>query len=169
MKQEFLLFLLPLISPRTIRRRIARLAARLLPAPPPEEKRASSTARGPYHALPADQCAICAQNAAYVPAAQRGHDDDEDEDDDDDEPPPFPLVTPYAASPCGHAYCYHCIAERMMRAAEDDDGDDEEGARGGWVCLRCTHRVESSARVAAPHDTPSAKQESDPREQSVTF
>lgn len=64
----------------------------------------------------------------------------------DDEVPPFPIYTPYITS-CGHVYCYHCIAERMMRTAD-------EGLDSGWQCLRCAESVKSADRLEAESSIP---------------
>jgi len=162
---EFLLFLLPLINTRGIRRRFSRLASQakpvilssLLPArlrvSSGDKTDAGSAAqqRGKYWALSEDQCAICAENASYnlnfadptnaltsftasasnVPS---GHDDA-----DTNEPPTYPITTPYITS-CGHIYCYYCIAERMLRVADDGDGL-------GWECLRCSQAVKDADRL----------------------
>ena len=103
--------------------------------------------RGKYEALPSDQCGICAENAAYtlnlgyaadafsVASATEGV----LETPREDEVPPFPICIPYITS-CGHVYCYHCIAERMMRTAD-------EGLESGWECLRCAESVKSADRL----------------------
>jgi peroxin-2 len=54
----------------------------------------------------------------------------------ENDPPAYPLYTPYRAS-CGDVYCYHCVAERMMRAAEEEEV---------WECLRCGEGVRSVDR-----------------------
>ncbi len=96
--------------------------------------------RGKFAHLPEDECAICYESAtattldiagpthelvvdiqpqwtsALRPATRKG------------EPPAHPLTTPYRTS-CGHIYCYTCVAERMLRTA------DEGG--GPWECPRC--------------------------------
>lgn len=74
-------------------------------------------------------------NAGAMPSASP---EQESSDTNEDEPQ-FPLNLPYVAS-CGDVYCYHCIAERMMRAA------DEEPDEGGWKCLRCGQNVKHSDR-----------------------
>jgi peroxin-2 len=117
--------------------------------------------RGRYWSLPSEQCAICAENASYevdvlqsadtptystatgasvstsAASPQQG---EEDHDDLDPEPPNFATYTPYITG-CGHVYCYHCITERMMRAADEDP----DGL--GWECLRCNEPVRSADRV----------------------
>ncbi|KAF8195735.1 Pex12 amino terminal region-domain-containing protein [Mycena galopus ATCC 62051] len=157
---EFLLFLLPLISARSIRRRLARAASLLTPAsisslffPSRPSDAKSSTVRGKYWSLPQDQCAICAENASFslnlseptnafttLAAPSLAHTSPESTTPGTDtEPPLHPIHTPYLAS-CGDVYCYHCIAERMMRAADEEEK---------WECLRCGQRVESADRLVA--------------------
>lgn len=114
--------------------------------------------RGKYYSLPLDQCAICAEDASYTLdlskpdniftsysaiADARLKDSDSPEptgSDEPDEPVGFQITTPYVTS-CGHVYCYHCIAQRMLRAADDD------ASEGRWECLRCGTQVESANRV----------------------
>jgi peroxin-2 len=57
--------------------------------------------------------------------------------------PPFPITTPYRAS-CGHAYCYFCLAEKMIHFSVGNDNDEDDGH---WECLRCEQRVTSAERV----------------------
>jgi peroxin-2 len=162
--QEFLLFLLPLVNTRGIRKRFSRLVSQtklvIISSLPARLRVASGDKvdgesvprqRGKYWALSEDQCAICAENASYnlnfadstnaltsfaasasnVPS---GHDDT-----DTNEPPMYPITTPYITS-CGHIYCYYCIAERMLRVADDGDGQ-------GWECLRCSQTVKDADRL----------------------
>lgn len=106
--------------------------------------------RGRYWTFPADQCAICAENASFnfniseptnvfssiaTPAPAVAAENSENE------PPTFPINTPYQAS-CGDTYCYHCIAERLLRTV--DEGDATEG---GWECIRCAEVVKTAERV----------------------
>ncbi|KAH7930726.1 hypothetical protein BV22DRAFT_1000178 [Leucogyrophana mollusca] len=152
---EFLLFLLPLVSARSVQRRLTRFASKLGSLLPSPTARTSDQQpplkRGKYASLPVDQCAICAENASFnlnlsdasnaltsltFPPAPP---DTPQPEADPEAPPTFPLYTPYITS-CGHTYCYHCIAERMMRSA--DEGLDEFG----WECLRCGEGVRSSDR-----------------------
>ncbi|KAH7911577.1 Pex12 amino terminal region-domain-containing protein [Hygrophoropsis aurantiaca] len=162
---EFLLFLLPLISARGVKRRLTRFASRLtsllrssLSPPSTSPKGQPPLRRGKYASLPADQCAICAENASFNltlsdasnmlssststfpptnPALSSASQPPSHETPDDQSPPAFPLNTPYITS-CGHTYCYTCIAGRMM---------DEADVIGiGWECLRCGEGVRSSDR-----------------------
>lgn len=153
--QEFLLFLLPLINTRSVQRRVTRLISRLtlpeiLPSTSPKgAPRSYPRKHGKYEALPVDQCAVCAENASYT--LNLGYTADALstasvtggalEATRDDEAPPFPIYTPYITS-CGHVFCYHCIAERMMRTAD-------EGLDSGWECLRCAESVKSADRLEA--------------------
>ncbi|KAG5650761.1 hypothetical protein H0H81_011152 [Sphagnurus paluster] len=157
--QEFLLFLLPLINARSIRRRMSRIASYISPsailssAAAKHDSLVGNSAKipkqkGRYWSLPQDQCAICAENASTnmnlsdpsnaftslsAPAT------DESSLHSETEPPAFPIYNPYLAS-CGDIYCYHCIAERLMQTA--DSGEDVVG----WSCLRCITDVKSAER-----------------------
>ncbi|KAK0468178.1 peroxisomal biogenesis factor 2 [Desarmillaria tabescens] len=161
---EFLLFLLPLINARKIRRRVNRITASIASIPsklqsvfgkrsdPSSTAPRISQALGKYHSLPEDQCAICAENASFnLNMADSANaftalavSQSNSEVASQTEPPAYPLYTPYITS-CGHVYCYHCVAERMMRTA--DDAEDE-----GWECLRCTEVVHSAERFAVEVD-----------------
>ena len=160
--------MLPLINTRTLRRRFARLAAqakpisltsllpfrtKLLPVPPHnDDEPASTETKGPYWNLSEDQCAICAENASYnlnfadpsnalTALSSVATNLTSDHDTSGDEPPRFPITVPYITT-CGHVYCYFCIADRMLRVA--DEGDAEVP---GWECLRCTQVVKDAERV----------------------
>ncbi|KAH9179818.1 Pex12 amino terminal region-domain-containing protein [Lactarius sanguifluus] len=141
---EFLVFLLPLLPHRKLRR-LAGTAANCHIAPTdcnsyPGD--AQLNRRGKFAHLPEDECAICYENATATtlgiadpmafaiqprpPRVERR-----------DEPPAHPLTTPYRTS-CGHIYCYTCIAEKMLRAADEGEGQ--------WECLRCAERVLGAER-----------------------
>ncbi|KAH9943387.1 peroxisomal biogenesis factor 2 [Epithele typhae] len=130
---EFLLFLLPLIDTRALRRQLTTFTSHLtlssiLPAPlralagsPAAEKSEQAAPRGKYWALSEDQCAICADNAstnlnfsdpanALTSLAPCPH-----------YVPQFPIHNPYITS-CGHVFCYYCLTDRMMRAADERSG-----------------------------------------------
>ena len=105
--------------------------------------------RGPYWSLPSSECAICAEEAEPTishiiapDASERALEISASEKWMPDTPPTHPLNTPYITS-CGHAYCYVCVAYRMLRAADDTGGP--------WVCLRCLspvvriHRADSDS------------------------
>jgi len=51
--------------------------------------------------------------------------------------PKYPINTPYKAS-CGHVYCYVCISDRLLRAADEDEKF--------WECLRCQQQVRHASR-----------------------
>jgi peroxin-2 len=90
--------------------------------------------RGKFAHLPENECTICYENATTTLniagdiQAQLTSDLRPTSTASKGEPPTHPLTTPYRAS-CGHVYCYTCVAEKMLRAA------DEGG--GLWECLRC--------------------------------
>ncbi|TFK55904.1 hypothetical protein OE88DRAFT_1621723 [Heliocybe sulcata] len=162
---EFLLFMLPLINVRAFRRRITRLAnnitiSSLLPAPArsalgisagahEDQSKVSRKPLGKYHALSADQCAICADNASFDLAAAGSAGSfisasaDMNTASTSTDPaeeggaPMYPIHTPYITS-CAHIYCYFCLAERMIRAAD---------AGEVWECLRCNEPVRSVDRL----------------------
>ena len=162
-QQEFLMFLLPLLPHRKLRRVAGTTAgvimhplgtlSGLIPASASsalglgtnvglEGADAQSLGRGKLAHLPEDECAICYESATTTldiaddvrpqstsalshATARKG------------EPPAHPLVTSYRTS-CGHVYCYTCVAEKMIRAA------DEGG--GPWECLRCGKPVLGAER-----------------------
>jgi peroxin-2 len=158
---------LPLIDIRSLRRRIAQLYTTFNPnslgalLPVPMQKLLSGRGdistnssvqvdMGPYHTLPIDQCAICAQAASFdvallssnAPIKSSSSDTKPAlENDPEAAPPLYPLNTPYTAS-CGHAYCYICLSTAILRAA-DDDGIP-------WACLRCVKPIQWIERVEAP-------------------
>lgn len=162
--QEFLLFLLPLINPKTIRRQLYRIASSfsptlfyaLLPFNKSSNPKLIKTPgfaqqrRGKFWTLPEDQCAICAENAMFslqlsqpvglfsnVAAESVGLISSDPSSYTDD--PKHPIYAPYQTS-CGHIYCYHCIAERLMRTADESHNDQR------WACLRCGERVTKAHR-----------------------
>jgi peroxin-2 len=165
MCQEFLMFLLPLLPHRKLRR-VAGTAADailhpldtlsgLIPASASStlglgikqgQDDARSLERGKFAHVPEDECAICYENAtatlSIVNPALAGDVQPQSTSSSylaarKAEPPTYPLVTPYRTS-CGHIYCYTCVAEKMLRAA------DEGG--GPWECLRCGQPVVSAER-----------------------
>ncbi|KAI0251291.1 Pex12 amino terminal region-domain-containing protein [Lactifluus subvellereus] len=167
---EFLIFLLPLLPHRKLRR-VAGTAAGAIMHPlsalsvlvpvsarpifglePCVERRkdAQLHRRGRLAHLREDECAICHESAAttldianpihaleLASAIQPQSTSDSHPVEMRHEPPTHPLTTPYRTS-CGHVYCYTCIAEKMLRAA------DEGG--GPWECLRCAEPVSSVER-----------------------
>ncbi|EJD53689.1 hypothetical protein AURDEDRAFT_80238 [Auricularia subglabra TFB-10046 SS5] len=139
---EFLLFLLPLVNMRILRRRLMALTSRLslasiLPAKVRQRLSlatpTSSTFRtAKYADLREDQCAICVESASFnITDLARPEQQD------------HRIHTPYIAS-CGHVYCYFCLAQSLLRAA--DDGEC------GWECLRCGELVTDANRVTALTD-----------------
>ena len=163
--KEFLIFILPLINVRTLHRRFARLAARVKPIslasllpfhnpvqPDRDGEPAPAKTKGPYWGLSEDQCAICAENASYnlnltdsnnslTAFSTVASSSAPEHDQDNGEPPRFPITIPYITT-CGHVYCYYCVADRMLRIA--DEGDEEVP---GWECLRCAQLVKGAERV----------------------
>lgn len=60
------------------------------------------------------------------------------------------IHTPYQAKPCGHCYCYVCIAGKLLseEAAEDIADSREDGDQiSAWTCLRCAKGVASAERA----------------------
>ncbi|EAU84899.2 peroxisomal biogenesis factor 2 [Coprinopsis cinerea okayama7 len=158
---EFLLFFLPLIDARTVRKRFYRLAAWCSPSAALSllPSKALSTLgisqsnlaskpqkKAKYANAPEDQCAICAENASFNPNPSEQANMFTamalpvlDTSSSEETISPYPIHIPYITS-CGHVYCYHCIAERMIRSA--DDGDQ------GWECLRCCEIVQGADRYS---------------------
>lgn len=56
--------------------------------------------------------------------------------------------TPYETVPCGHIYCYVCIANQLLDEEMEDELEEEteDGSRG-WKCLRCNVRVRQTRRA----------------------
>ncbi|EUC67429.1 peroxisomal biogenesis factor 2 [Rhizoctonia solani AG-3 Rhs1AP] len=161
---EFLLFILPLIDMRALKRRLLQASASLQPMsylPIPSyfrhmlglsKDKASNLERehrGPYWSLSTSECAICAEEAATTvahmiapDASERSQELAASEKWMPEAAPTHPLNTPYITS-CGHVYCYVCVADRVLRAADDGGGL--------WECLRCTapvlgiHRADSDS------------------------
>ncbi|KAI0832481.1 peroxisomal biogenesis factor 2 [Trametes gibbosa] len=173
---EFLLFLLPLINTRALRRQLTSFTSHLTLAsilPSPLRPYVSSGSaqsektqrRGKYWTFPEDQCAICAENAStnfadpanalsslaaaspYTTAGSAGL----AQPSDPEQAPQFPIHTPYVTS-CGHVYCYYCVTERMMRTADDRSGVGPKGMQ--WECLRCAEGVIATERVEAQAEGP---------------
>ena len=118
--------------------------------PASAEKPQLRQTRGKYWSLPLDQCAICAQSSQFNLTAPVQENifsllpgttsslDGPPETTAGTEPPAHPLYNPYETS-CGHIYCYHCLAEQMLRTADED-------SRTGWECLRCAQEVKEVHR-----------------------
>lgn len=89
---------------------------------------------------------------AYTSSAATSTDTAEvSESESGEEPPTYPIHNPYMTS-CGHVYCYYCISERIMRAAEDRSGIGQGGTQ--WECLRCGDGVTSADRIEAEAEGP---------------
>ncbi|TCD64326.1 peroxisome assembly protein (Peroxin-2) [Steccherinum ochraceum] len=168
---EFLLFLLPLINTRAIRRSLKIVSSATLSSliPTPMQSAMgfasqldpkSGKTRGKYWSLPLDQCAICHEDAALKlnladassaltslssqSYSSSSVDPPSHTEGTETEPPAQPLNTPYITS-CDHVYCYVCITERMVRTADDRSGVGPGGTR--WECLRCGEGVFGVDRV----------------------
>ncbi|KIY49343.1 hypothetical protein FISHEDRAFT_41257 [Fistulina hepatica ATCC 64428] len=155
---EFLMFLLPLLNRRSLQHRLRQAVteglSRLLLAfrlrnPNNAGVPSQSRKRGRFWALSEDNCAICADNTPSIGdrLADSSHTPYTSSTVDQyggESIPEFPLSVATIAS-CGHIYCYHCLAEQMMRAA------DEGLAGRGWECLRCAEYVKSAERFGPQH------------------
>jgi len=171
---EFLLFLLPLVKTKALRRYLAQLTSQLtlsslLPAPvralagiQPSGKDVLSgrSRKGKYYSLPLDQCAICHADAstssniadasnsltsfATSSYSSTNKEPPLESDNAEEDPPTHPIHTPYVTS-CGHTYCYVCITGRLMRTADDRSGIGPGGTH--WECLRCNEGVSSADRI----------------------
>ncbi|KAA1466320.1 hypothetical protein DENSPDRAFT_831129 [Dentipellis sp. KUC8613] len=162
---EFLIFILPIFPQRTLRRTAGKITTglshplttlqHLLPARArsmmgydsiADRSAASAARQGKYWHLADTECAICHENAASnlelvnptADLAQQTIDLDPSAASNDESPAVHPLNNPYRTT-CGHVYCYVCIADRMLRAG------DEQG--GLWECLRCAQPVRRAERV----------------------
>jgi len=165
---EFLIFLLPLLPHRKLRR-VAGTAVGAIMHPldtirtviPSSARSAFGLAtydmrqktvqfprRGKLAHLPEDECAICYENATTaLDIADPTHSLVVDIQPQwtsvshsaarNSEPPTHARTTPYRTS-CGHIYCYTCVAEKILRSADDGGGL--------WECLRCGMPVLSAER-----------------------
>ena len=131
------MFFLPIINVRKLRRSARKAVSKLreLPILPgslrSEDNEGAASSQGKYASLAEGQCAICAEDAATIlPAHPSTH-------------TTYPLNTPYV-TPCGHTYCYTCVADRMLRAG--DEGEEY------WECLRCDAHVKYIHRLEERHD-----------------
>ncbi|KAF9076798.1 Pex12 amino terminal region-domain-containing protein [Rhodocollybia butyracea] len=146
---EFLLFFLPLINPRKVQRRINRFKTTLLSSiSSPSRPSAVPKTGGKYWSLPENECAICTENASFSlnmsDSANVTQIFSSDGGTDSEVVPTYPINTPYITD-CQHIYCYHCIAERMLRNAEEVQGER------GWECLRCAQVVQTAERYIVDH------------------
>lgn len=135
-----MLFALPFISRRVVRR-LATVVSETVLGPCLSlrgilnlplvwgDQRNTDRKHGKYLAFPESQCALCAENAVL-----KLHQPElgflEPPSDKLEEYPSYPIYNPYQTS-CGHVYCYHCLAEKIMQTA------DEAETKLSWECLRC--------------------------------
>ena len=158
--QEFLLFILPFIS-RRVTRRLIRLVTSvvsrtilgsLLPLQgilklPPTwgDQRKVDRKEGKFLTLSEGHCAICAENAALKSResehthALRSVGFLEPPSDIPEEHSSYPIYNPYQTS-CGHVYCYHCVAEKVLQTAIEAE------PKLSWECLRCGEDVKEVHR-----------------------
>ncbi|KAJ3854219.1 peroxisomal biogenesis factor 2 [Lentinula lateritia] len=158
---EFLLFFLPLINTRKIQRRFHRLSTSILSSLALKPKAtAASKIRGKYWSLAESECAICTENASFslnmtevsMTFSNVTQLFSSEGAQEHEATPTHSINTPYITD-CQHTYCYHCIAERMMRNA-----DDTHDTRG-WECLRCAHIVQSAERFVVDSSAGTAESE----------
>jgi peroxin-2 len=154
--QEFLLFLLPIINTRSLRRRVVRAVStfKWVDMLPPQIRPQGASnnpdtlsKRGRYYLLPANECAICAEDASMDLSLLRDskgpvqNPSISDQSGNTETPswvtPTYPINNPYKTS-CGHVYCYVCISDRILRAA--DEGEKY------WECLRCDEKITHASR-----------------------
>ncbi|KAG8967249.1 peroxisome assembly protein (Peroxin-2) [Tulasnella sp. 419] len=135
---EFLLFMLPLINMKKLRRKLDRAVKSIswrfsVQLKESQNSSTESKKRGPYAMLPEGSCAICASSSGHSMS-----EDAQDSSSTGDSIPLFPINIPYVTS-CDHTYCYYCLADVMLRAADDEEP--------GWECLRCLSSVTEARRV----------------------
>ncbi|EJU06432.1 hypothetical protein DACRYDRAFT_113142 [Dacryopinax primogenitus] len=146
---EFLLFLVPLVDVAALRRGIRQyllslrkstyvpsLIKGLLERDPTTSS--SNELKGPYTSLPPTECAICAERAALPNISYPLSNQLTASTIIGAFVPSYPVQTTYVGD-CGHSYCYVCLTEKMVQAA--DEGKE------GWRCLRCGKTVKSAARL----------------------
>jgi peroxin-2 len=127
--------------------------------PTPFDPATDAPPTGKYFNLPANECAICADSAAFdvtrltssgpvatlsSTTASSSTDKHAVSSSEDENPPSYPLNTTYLTS-CNHAYCYICLSDAMLRARDD--------GRSPWECLRCGQPVVWSERAEADVST----------------
>ncbi|MCO5554340.1 hypothetical protein L7F22_007869 [Adiantum nelumboides] len=57
------------------------------------------------------------------------------------------IHTSYDAEPCSHAYCYVCIADKLLSEdAAEELADGDEANPAAWSCLRCGAGVRGAKR-----------------------
>ncbi|CAH2356033.1 hypothetical protein CLIB1423_44S00122 [[Candida] railenensis] len=116
---EFLVFILPLLKLKSMRRRFNRLVS----GGKKELNYGNESKITPYTNLPISQCAICIENSVKERSRPSTATDGL-----------FPITNPYITN-CGHIYCYVCISTRF-NAMEISDGEND-------ICLRCSKKLES--------------------------
>lgn len=113
---EFLVFILPLLKLRTLRRRVEKI----LKPKVESSKELENNKITPYTNLPISQCAVCTFNSGSLgqtaSVSTASH----------------PVTNPYITN-CGHIYCYVCIATKF-NGMENSDNDSD-------VCLRCNEKL----------------------------
>ena len=90
--------------------------------------------KGRHFSLPSHQCGICADRDTYLMNKQLSDNTAEFSKDS------LAIITPYETT-CGHVYCYFCITEQLIRAADE--------GHGIWYCLRCEQPVNKCRRLTA--------------------
>ncbi|CAG7848896.1 SubName: Full=Related to peroxisome assembly protein car1 {ECO:0000313/EMBL:CCA70233.1} [Serendipita indica DSM 11827] len=98
--------------------------------------------QGPYYRLPETDCAICAEDASIDLSSLAESNSSRSSTymqtlSGSQHAISYPIHTPCRAS-CGHVYCYICIGDRLLRAA--DEGEKY------WECLRCEEQVYQATR-----------------------
>ncbi len=97
---------------------------------------------GKYLTLPEGHCAICVENAALKSRESEptyalqsvGFLEPLPEEHSS-----YPIYNPYQTS-CGHVYCYHCVAEKILQTAIEAE------TKFSWECLRCGEGVKEVHR-----------------------
>ncbi|KZT12767.1 peroxisomal biogenesis factor 2 [Laetiporus sulphureus 93-53] len=175
---EFLLFLLPLINTRALRRWISISMSRLTPSsllPGPvrsfvglkaqdDAQTVQHTRRGPYWSLPEDQCAICVENASTNfnlndPANAFSSVDSLSPYSNANTPQPGTDATGHSdeppAYPIHNSYitsCEHVYCYYCISERMVRTAEDRSGSGPGgtrWECLRCTEGVIGADRLEA--------------------
>ncbi|KAI0921254.1 hypothetical protein AcV5_001094 [Taiwanofungus camphoratus] len=196
---EFLLFLLPLINTRALRRRVATLVSSLNPSsllpipvrslwqtPRDDVHAAKQTRRGKYWALSLDQCAICAENAstnlnfadpanaltsltAVYPTASASSANAVSADDTTESSNEPPM------HPIQTAYvtsCGHVYCYYCLSDRMLRTAEERTGVGPGgtqWQCLRCGEGVTGADRVEAEVDGPDYESGVDDGEDELEF
>lgn len=117
---EFLVFTLPLLKLKAIRRKFNQLVRG-----GKRQKTEEGNKETPYTNLPISQCAICIQNSLVSGKSSGGGASTGATGN-------FPITNPYVTN-CQHLYCYVCIASRF-NSIEISEGDNDK-------CLRCSEKL----------------------------